>query len=165
MSGGTKPRVKRKHASKGNPVARLFHRLDLEAQGVDYARALQKLATSIKLRMFAFDDGADATDLLADLMETIGPTTETFAQQYGAHVPKTRQLHGALRTVQAMCLAGYKWDARYAESLDVALDMAFEIPKDLDPFVFADSLNASQGLAQVIRDHTLKDDDIAAKIT
>jgi hypothetical protein len=165
VSGGTKPKARRKHASKGNPVARLFRRLDLETQGADYAQELQRMATSIKLRMFAFDDGADATDLLADLMEAIGPTTETFAQQYGAQMAKTRQLHGALRTVQAMCLAGYKWDARYAAPLDVALDLAFEIPKDLDPFVFAHSLNAAQGVARIIRAHMLSADDIAAKIT
>jgi hypothetical protein len=110
------------------------------------------LILSTRMLLYAAQDGEDATELLAQLMEIIGPMTECGAQQWPDQ-PWVRQLHGQLRSVESMCLAGYKWNYQYANAMDRAVELATEIRPGLDVDVFTEAWKCSVGVAKLIRTH------------
>ena len=81
----------------GNPVRIAIARKDIK----DFTRDLQ-------IKSFIMEDGEEATDNLADLGKFIGMAAEGERMLNGAS-QQLRVLHGALRNVQDMCLAGYAW--------------------------------------------------------
>lgn len=83
----------------------------------------QSQITTVRMRLLMACDGEDATDLLAMLAAVIGTPCEYGAMVYG-RTPWVRQLHGALRTIQTMCLDGYRWQDQYAQAIDSAVELA-----------------------------------------
>lgn len=65
------------------------------------------------------DSSEKALELLANLGWCIG-LGATIAVRLDPASPQARRLHGALRTVHAMCLAGYRWRSEMAAPMDAA---------------------------------------------
>lgn len=65
------------------------------------------------------DNSDKALELLANLGWCIG-LGATIAVRLDPASPQARRLHGALRTVHAMCLAGYRWRSEMAAPMDAA---------------------------------------------
>lgn len=127
------------------------------------AREFNSQGLSLRIKLFALDDGADATELLACLSVVIGTPCEAGARQFGHEAVWVRRLHGALRTVLWMCTDnGYRWDARFAPALDAALEEATKERTELDPEAFALSWIDANTLCTDILNHTVQRDAIAA---
>lgn len=108
-----------------NPVARAvrIHQVDTEYKD-------QTMVSRVDMFMRA--DGVDATDLLAAVAVVVGSVCQLAAalDMYDTH-PQVRMLHGALRTIQQMCLDGYAWHRAYAPALCNALDVADALSRTL----------------------------------
>ena len=127
------------------------------------AREFNSQTLDLRIKLFAQDDGADATELLACLSVVIGTPCEAGARQFGHESVWVRRLHGALRTVLWMCTDnGYRWDARFAPALDAALEEATKERNELDPEVFTSAWLEANSLSVSILDHTVQRDAIAA---
>lgn len=100
--------------------------------------------------------------MLALLAIVIGAPCECGARQYGHEPAWVRQLHGAMRSVLAMCLNGYRWDITQTAAIDRALELASEPRPDLDVEVFIDSWKEANGLAMSIERHAVTADQVAA---
>jgi len=120
----------------------------------------QVITTRIKL--FQAEEGEDATELLSCLAVVIGTPCEAGARQYGHTEPWVRQLHGALRTIQHMCLGGYTWQPQYAHALNRAIEIATEERNDLDNDTFTQAWAEANGLCNQIMAHTVTQESIAA---
>lgn len=83
----------------------------------------QSQITTVRTRLLLATDGEDATELLAILAVVIGTPCDYGALVHG-RTPWVCQLHGALRTIQIMCLDGYHWQAQYALAIDNAIELA-----------------------------------------
>jgi hypothetical protein len=99
-------------------------RVQAAAQIVTRAEAeFQSQITTVRTRLLLAEDGEDATELLAMLAVVIGTPCDYGALVHG-RAQWVRQLHGALRTIQAMCLNGYHWQTQYALAIDNAVNLA-----------------------------------------
>lgn len=117
-----------------------------------------------RIIMYSIKDGDDATDILARLSIVIGTPCEAGARQFGP-VHWVRRLHGALRTIQSLCISGgYKWDDQYAPALDVAIKLAVEPRPEIAPAHFIDAWTEASALFRQIMDHTVAPDSIADTI-
>lgn len=148
-------------ALASNPVARAYQRAGTQS---DQQRAQAEFADQLlttRITMLSTQDGDDATELLARLAVVIGTPCEAGARQYGHTYPWVRHLHGALRTIQAMCLAGYRWQAQYALALDRAVQIAAEDHHELDAATFTQAWVEANGLASNILRHSITPDAIA----
>lgn len=83
----------------------------------------QSQITTVRVRLMMAEDGEDATELLAMLAVVIGTPCDYGALVHG-RTQWVRQLHGALRTIQNMCLDGYHWQVKYALAIDNAVNLA-----------------------------------------
>lgn len=73
-------------------------------------------------------DGAPATEELANLAWMIATAAETAMHALGLHHPTSRTLHGALRSIEAMCLRnGYRWDETQALAIEAARATAHQV--------------------------------------
>ena len=115
--------------------------------------------TVVKLALYEAEDGADETHLLSHLGFIFGLVAEAEVSAHGP-TPLMRRMHGALRTAQAMCLAGYKWQAHHAHALEVAVDEALRLLTTLPAHVVA-FVPSAQYLCDRIRSHELRIGDIA----
>jgi hypothetical protein len=98
---------RRWQALEGNPVVLAYSK---DARDTRQAKASEEFADQLittRISMLSAQDGEDATELLARLSVVIGTPCEAGARQHGRDQPWVRQLHGALRTIQSMCLDGY----------------------------------------------------------
>lgn len=137
-----------------SPVGRMVTRDTAEA-------AFKSLILNTRIKILTMDDGVDATEMLASLAVVVGTVCEAGAQQFGHAPPWVRQLHGALRTVQTMCLAGYKWQSQYAAALDCAVGIAAQDRPELDARIFMDAWDGARGLADIIFAHQVCAGDVA----
>ena len=145
--------MKRKPRDKNsNPVTRAIERARIEKMADEFAKKMTDLISSTRMLLYMAQDGEDATELLAQLMEIIGPMCECGARQWPDQ-PWVRQLHGQLRSIEAMCLDGYKWEYQYANAMDRAVELATEVRPGLDVDVFTEAWQASVGIAKLIRTH------------
>lgn len=139
-------RIDRGQAAK-HPVAIWQARKDLRAARTD-----------IKIHVYAHEDGADATKLLANLAWFIALALKLEACIKG-DTPRMRRLHGALRNVQAMCLNGYIWSAGMAAAMDSALEDADcaidEMEADCDI-----GLNDAQTLHDMVMARVVRSDTV-----
>lgn len=118
----TKPR--KPWAERHAQSVRAKTRAKAAAQIVTRAEAeFQSQITTVRTRLLLAEDGEDATELLAMLAVVIGTPCDFGALVHG-RVQWVRQLHGALRTIQTMCLDGYRWQAQYALAIDNAVNLA-----------------------------------------
>lgn len=103
----------------------------------------------------------DATDLLAHLAWIIGLGAEIALQVHGSHHATLRRLHGALRSVAAMCLHhGYRWQASQAVALQEALAEAHQLIS-AEPAIATRYTRGADWLASVISRHQLPADAVA----
>lgn len=127
------------------------------------AREFNSQGLSLRIKLFALDDGADATELLACLAVVIGTPCEAGARQFGHEPVWVRQLHGALRTVLWLCTDnGYRWGAKYAHALDVAVAEAMKERPELSAKNFTEAWIDANTLCTDILNHTVKSDAIKA---
>ncbi|MFM2253832.1 MAG: hypothetical protein RJB68_2169 [Pseudomonadota bacterium] len=127
------------------------------------AREFNSQTLDLRIKLFAQDDGADATELLACLSVVIGTPCEAGARQFGHESVWVRRLHGALRTVLWMCTDnGYRWDAKYAPALDVAVAEAMKERPELEVQGFTEAWHEANHLSTQILNHTVQRDAIAA---
>jgi hypothetical protein len=152
---------RRMMALASNPVALAFQRAGAKTRAQRAQEEFADQLLTVRISMLSAEDGEDATELLAKLAVVIGTPCEAGARQYGHTEPWVRQLHGALRTIQAMCLQGYRWQAHYALALDRAIEVAAE-PRELDDPGFTDSWIEASGLAGRILNHDVDAEAIAA---
>lgn len=105
------------------------------------ARTAAEFASQImgtRLALLSMEEGQDATEILARLAVVIGSPCQACANVYGdKNMPAWgRQLHGALRTIQTMCLEGYRWQSVFALAMDRAVELAAEPRPELTPKAF-----------------------------
>lgn len=132
-----------------------------EAHKANAEATFQSQITTARIILWSTPDGVDATELLSLLAVVIGAPCECGARQYG-HAPAwVRQLHGAMRSVAAMCLNGYRWDITQTAAIDRAIEIAAEIRLDLEVDTFIDAWKEANGLAFSIERHTFSADQVA----
>lgn len=129
------------------------------------ARAeLASQITKTRLQLYSMAHGQDATEMIAQLMVAIGTPCEAGAQTpgIGRAAPWVRQLHGALRTLQSMCMAGYRWDSVTAHALDRAIEVAEEERDGISVETFARAWVEANGLAAIVLAHQIDHRSIAS---
>jgi hypothetical protein len=145
---------------KSNPVEAAIQRANVKRQDAEYASQ----SLTVRLMILEAEDGQDATELLARLSVVIGYPCQAAAQVYGEQMPAwAKQLHGALRTIQQLCLEGYRWQSKYALALDRAVELALQPHPDLtasakaigliDSNWFADQIHRHEVTPQSVNDH------------
>lgn len=147
-------------ALHSNPVARAVHRAEHERTK---AKANEEFCSQIlttRIKAMSADHGSDATELLASLAVAIGTPCEAGAREFGRDHPWVRQLHGALRTIQAMCLAGYRWDSTLAHALDRAIEVAIEHQDAINDETFTAAWLEANGFAGEILRHEVKHNSV-----
>lgn len=120
---------------------------------------LQSQITTVKIKMLMTPDGEDATELLSILAIVIGAPAQAGAGAGLYNQPWVRQLHGALRAIQDMCLHGYRWQSRYALPLTRACEIAGEDRPSVSVDVFFKAWVDASLMSQMILSHTI--DDVA----
>lgn len=146
--------------AKGRALAiqKITHRAEAE---------FQAQVTTVRLRLVMATDGDDATDLLAVLAVVIGTPCIFGAQVFG-RTHWVRQLHGALRTIQTMCLDGYHWQAQYALAMDNAVELAAgQDIGEITPALreqFQQAWLDANAFAGLIHQHQVTKDTVAAGI-
>lgn len=141
----------------GNPV---FRAIQTQRKGQHEAEFQDQLVTT-RTKLFMAEDGEDATELLASLAVVIGTTCDAGAAQFGRdEKPWVRQLHGALRTIQVMCLEGYTWQSQHALALNRAVILATDNTDGLDTEIFTQAWLDANAFAVQILAHQVKPDSI-----
>jgi len=107
MRYSTKHGPSKRRNALANPVAKAIA-----------ARQITQHLRQIQVLAYLLQDGEECADRLAHMAWVIGLGCEVaFSIQH----PRARFLHGALRTVHAMALAGYRWQGHAAPQVDTAL--------------------------------------------
>lgn len=100
-----------------NPVAK--------AVAIDSMMSAQR---TDRIELLLLADGEPAANELAHLGWMIGVACETAMHALGVDHPTSRTLHGALRSIEAMCLRnGYRWDITQALPLEAARATANQV--------------------------------------
>lgn len=148
-------------ALQSNPVARACARAEDRAAKTEAAEHFADQLLVTRMTMLMAQDGEDATELLSRLAMVIGTPCESGAR-LGITEAWVRLLHGALRTIQGMCLAGYKWQSQYALAMDRAIEVAGEERHELDAATFQGAWLEACALSTQIMNHTVSADAVAA---
>ena len=128
-----------------NPVAK--------AVAIDRMHSAQ-LSERIEVLLLA--DGEPVTAQLAHLGWMIAVACETAMNALGLHHPTSRTLHGALRSIEAMCLRnGYRWDVSQALAIEAARASAHQVLID-HPSIAQQHVDAGHILAGLIDGHRLQ---------
>jgi hypothetical protein len=143
-------------AIRSNPVAKAFSRSVKSAA----AKQFESQLLTVRILMLQAQDGDDATELLSTLAHVIGTPCECASMQKSRE-PWVRQLHGALRTIQTMCMEGYKWQSKYALSLDKAVEVAIKDRHELDQEVFKIAYASAVLFGEDILKHNVGADAVA----
>lgn len=150
MSGRKKHRPLAFIPAYRNPVAKAVAK-----------RSMEQAARDERIATLMLEQDEDATDALAHLAWIVGVGCETALAVHGAQSAATRRLHGALRTVQAVCLQhGYRWQAQHAVPLQAALAEAHELIAK-HPAQAARFTRGADWLAKAIVQHQVQAADIA----
>ena len=152
---------RRQLALHSNPIAKAFARANNLAVKSEAAEHFADQLLTTRLCLLSADDGEDATELLSRLAVVIGTPCEAGAR-LGIKAPWVRQLHGALRTIQGMCLTGYVWQSQYALALDRAIEVAGQERHELDAETFQAAWFEACALSSQIMAHTVTADAVAA---
>lgn len=140
---------------KDNPVAAALRRARAE-------RDFGSQITTTRIKLYMLQAGEDATDTLAALAVVIGTPCEAGARIHGHDAPWVRQLHGALRTVAAICLQhSYRWQPEFADAINRAIDLAVEHRPELDHKTFTEAWVEANGMANLILAHSLTPETVA----
>lgn len=152
--------MRRKHKRKPRDNARSVDVLDRNPVRIAIARKdIKDFTRDLQIKSFIMEDGEEATDNLADLGKFIGMAAEGERMLNGM-TQQLRVLHGALRNVQDMCLAGYAWKTCF----DASMTRAVQLARD---FILAHPDHASAAMRSainfeiMIRRHQVKPGTIA----
>jgi hypothetical protein len=115
----------------------------------------QSQITTVKIKMLMMTDGEDATELLSLLAVVIGAPAQAGAASGLFDAAWVRQLRGALRSIQAMCLQGYKWQSTYALPLTRACEIAEQEQPEVTPEIFVQAWLDASLMSQMIEAHTI----------
>jgi len=107
MHYSTKHGPSKRRNALANPVAKAIA-----------ARQITQHLRQIQVLTYLLQDGEECADQLAHMAWVIGLGCEVA---FKTNHPRARYLHGALRTVHAMALAGYRWQGHAAPQVDTAL--------------------------------------------
>lgn len=152
MPASKKPR--KRYVPKSHPLKDAIQKAKADAE---YKRNV----TSARISMYMMDDGDDATEVLATLAIVIGTPCMAGHKTLGRDTPWVRQLHGALRSIQSICLDGYRWKKEYTATLNRAVEIATEHDNDtMNMEVFADSWADAAFLAEKIINHKVTMQDV-----
>ena len=124
--------------------------------------AFQSQITTVKIKMLMAEDGEDATEMLAILATVIGAPAQAGAAVGLYNQPWVRQLHGALRSIQDMCLHGYRWQSRYALPLTRACELASQNQPAVTPEVFLQAWLDASLMTEMILAHTVDKEAVLA---
>jgi len=150
----SKPSQPSKHTAENSPVGRSINKAKSDFE-------FKNLIFSTRIQILEMQDGCDGTVMLASLAVVIGTVAQAGASQFGSEPPWVRQLHGALRTVEAMCRAGYKWQAKYAQAMEIAVGIAAQDRPELDADKFIKAWDLAIGFADRIFDHNISDEEVS----
>lgn len=136
--------------------------VEQESQAVRKAadEEFQSQITTVKIKMLLMEDGEDATDLLSLLATVIGAPAQAGAASGLGDTAWVRQLRGALRSIQAMCLQGYKWQSAYAMPLTRACEIAEQEQPEVTPAVFVQAWLDASLLSSMIEAHTVDEGSV-----
>jgi hypothetical protein len=146
----------RKRAHKPAPKNRLIAIAEREASNAVRRAsdaAFQSQITTVKIKMLMAEDGEDATELLSILAVVIGTPAQAGCMAGMHDQPWVRQLHGAMRSVQDMCLHGYQWQTRYALALTRACEIAGEDQPCFSVDVFYRAWLDANSMSELISAH------------
>lgn len=150
-----KPKRNKKHRPLAAEHVRVAHPVTIAIA----TRDIQVFANDISTRAYILADGSDATNVLARLAEFIGLAAEGERMANGPTL-RMKLLHGALRNIQGMCLAGYTWNSAFAVSMDRAMQNALTVITELpshcalarrDAEFFSDLIRAHKVTPQTIQ--------------
>lgn len=122
----------------------------------------QSQITTVKIKMLLTHNGEDATELLSQLAVVIGAPAQAGAAAGLYNQPWVRQLHGALRTIQDMCLHGYTWQSRYALPLTRACEIAGDDQPSVSADVFFRAWMDASLMSEMILAHTVDSEAVLA---
>jgi len=146
MRYSTKHGPSKRRNALANPVAKAIA-----------VRQIQQHLRNIQTLAYVLDDGEDAPDQLGHMAWIIGLGAEVA---FAVQSPHARRLHGALRTVHAMALGGYRWQAQQAPVVDAALgESAALITGHAD--IAWTMLAGAEWIAHRISTRTTRADDVA----
>jgi len=152
--------MRRKHKRKPHRVASTGYALDGNPVRIAIARKdIKDFTRDLQIKAFIMEEGEDATDNLADLGKFIGMAAEGERMLNGV-TPRLRVLHGALRNIQDMCLAGYAWKSCFDASLTRAAQDARDFILDHPEHASA-ALQSAINFEVMIRGHRVKPGTIA----
>jgi hypothetical protein len=123
---------------------------------------LDKTIRDLKIRFYLASDGDDATPYLAELAHVLTPICVGGSIQFGRETPWVRQLHGALRTLQAMCLDGYRWNAANAAPLNAALEVALANMRVVDLKPLMQGIEEGVVFASYISNHLVTKETVSS---
>lgn len=104
-------------------------------------------------------DGEESTSMLAAIGWQLGAGAQVAVNVYDMQAPAVRRLHGALRTVHQLCLAGYRWDAAHALAIDAALAESHQVLL-AHPVHGQAAIPAANHFATLIKAHQVQPDTI-----
>lgn len=111
---------------------------------------MQRMLLSERIAVLMLADGELVVDTLAHLAWMIGVGCETAVHALGLQHPTSRRLHGALRTIETMCLRGdYRWDVRQALAIEAARVAAHQVLID-HPTIAQQHISAGDVIAGLI---------------
>jgi hypothetical protein len=122
----------------------------------------QSQIVEVKIKMLMAEDGEDATELLSLLAVVIGAPAQAGAAAGMYNQPWVRQLHGALRSIQDMCMHGYTWQARYALPLTRACEIAGQDQPEVSVDVFIKAWLDACLMSEMIMAHTVDAEAVLA---
>jgi hypothetical protein len=128
--------------------------------------AFQSQLLSTRVKLWALADGDDATDVIAALMVVIGTVCEAAAATSGRDAPWVRQLHGALRTLQSLCIHNrYRWRIEAAPVIEAAIDLAELHGRPMHcEAAFIEAWQAANGAAVLVLAHQVDEEMIAGAV-
>lgn len=91
-------------------------------------QAMASAARNERIATLILEQDEPATEHLAHMAWVIGAGCETAIHALGLHHPISRTLHGALRSIEAMCLRhAYTWQTEHALAIEAALASAHQV--------------------------------------
>lgn len=105
----------------GGPASRPPQWLNRQQEIAEIEDATRSRIRTTRIAIYGIEDGAEVPDDLAELAWHLGLGASIALQLRGAADPRTRRLHGALRSVHGMALNGCRWDAALAAAIELAI--------------------------------------------
>lgn len=152
-----------RHAAAGQRAREQLRQLKAKEFAAMQARAIDGMHSallSVQIEVYALQDGEHCTGALAHIGWVLAAGAMTALNS--TNDPKDvslRRMHGALRSVHAMCLAGYRWRAELAPAIDAAAAEAHALMLK-HPEVAQRSTSSADHYAALIRTQKVKPEHV-----